>query len=701
MISVIFRVCLDIFRTALLLCRVWTDELISSLRAGKYFREANQLLGLAGVVLSLVCSSPAQVDRTGLTGTVMDPSGSVLPQTHITVVHDATGLRRETISSSSGTYDIAELPVGVYMVTFAHDGFQAITFEDVKQTVGQTRTLDAKLPVSGGQERVEVPASSGQLDETSDALGVPIGQIQAKELPLNGRNWAALTAFEPGAIDTGGSNQRSIRFAGRGRDDNNWTYDGIDATNVINQPQQPYVRLAIPLDAIQEFRVDSMLAPAEAGVTGGGQLDVTSTSGTNQYHGNVFDFVRNSVFDASEPVPANTALHPLHLNQYGGSIGGPIVRDKTFFFAAYEGYTQHWVFPELGYAPSPAFSALVATTSPALIPILNAYPTKGLTPYTGPSVACPVQAPQCVNDFVSSPLQVVNENSGMFRIDQHFSDKTTAFIRANIDEAVNTQPNGQLLDRQQLTSSPVNSVIELLHIFSPTLLNEVKFGFNRSTADTTDINQTGLPYSFSVSGLSPLETNEVSHKVGNTFAGIDNMTWIEGRHVLKAGVEIRGVQLEYENTENGKVAYASPTAFEDNQINTASLNAALPSNRLSKTQYYGYVQDEFKWLRNLTLNLGARYSFFNIFHDKLANPFDFATCGPQGFCGVGASFGRPNYGDIDPRLAFAWAPTKSGQTVIRAGGGIYHEDGQLDDQNASYQQRGLRLLSGVQFHRRL
>jgi hypothetical protein len=152
---------------------------------------------------------------------------------------------------------------------------------------------------------------------------------------------------------------------------------------------------------------------------------------------------------------------------------------------------------------------------------------------------------------------------------------------------------------------------------------------------------------------------------------------------VKAGVEIRRIQLNQGNTESGTVVFPSTTAFDADQVSTASLNGALPINGLRKTQYYGYIQDEFKWLPNLTVNLGARYSFFNIFHEVQgrANPFDFATCGPQGFCGVGASFGQPNYGDLDPRLAFAWAPTKSGRTVIRAGFGIYHEDGQLDDQN--------------------
>jgi hypothetical protein len=269
-----------------------------------------------------------------------------------------------------------------------------------------------------------------------------------------------------------------------------------------------------------------------------------------------------------------------------------------------------------------------------------------------------------------------------------FSRKEEAYVRFNIDRAVNTQPlatsGNYLADRQQLTSAPVNGGIELLHLFSPSLVNEAKFGFNRGTADTTDINQTGLPYTFAVSGaFTTLNNNKVSIGVGNSFSEIDNLTWVKGRHTVKAGVEIRRIQLNQGNTESGTVVFPSTTAFDANQINTATLNGALPINGLRKTQYYGHVQEEFKWRPNLTVNLGARYSFFNIFHEVQgrANPFDFATCGPQGFCGVGASFGQPNYGDFDPRLAFAWAPTKSGHTVIRAGFGIYHEDGQLDDQN--------------------
>ena len=657
-----------------LLAQLWARGHRTTLRLDGRFQVVKRL-AVSGALIILASLAAAQVDRAGLNGTVTDPSGRVLPQTHITAVHDATGLHRQATSSSTGTYDIPELPVGVYTVTFTHEGFKALTFENVVQAIKQTRTLNAILRVSGGQVRVEVLPSSEQLDETSDAMGGRTERAQVEELPLNGRNWATLTALVPGAVDTGGSNQRSVRFAGRGRDDNNFTYDGIDATNIINQGQQAYVRLAIPLDTIQEFRVDSALATAEAGGTGGGQLAVSSPSGTNRLHGNAFEFLRNNTFDALQPVPFNTAQQPLRLNQFGGSLGGPIMHDKTFFYLAYEGYRQRWGFPLVGLVPSDSFRAQVAADSPALVSILNAYP-EGQIPKDADTA-----------QFVSEGRQVVNEDSGMFRLDHHFSDKTTAFVRANIDEAVNTQPlassGSYLLDEQQLTSRPVNAGIELLHVFSPTFVNEAKFGFNRSTAFTTNINQTGLLYAISVSGFTTLNNNKANTGAGNSFAGIDNATWIRGRHVVKAGVEIRRIQMNQGNTASGTVKYASPDAFDANQVSTATLAGALPVNGLRKTQYFGYVQDEFKWLPNLTLNLGARYSFFNLFHEVQgrSNPFDFATCGPQGFCGVGASFGQPNYDDIDPRIAFAWAPRNNGRSVIRAGFGLYHEDGQLDDQN--------------------
>ncbi len=646
--------------------------------AGRHFELRSFFVLIAfNAVFFLAPSCFAQVDRSGLTGIVTDSAGQLLPHTHITAVQNATQLRRETVSSSNGSYDIPELPVGIYTITFDHPDFKPLTFVEVKQVIGQTRTLNATLRVAGREERVQVSTSSEQIDRSSDALGARTEKVQADKLPLNGRNWATLTALVPGAVDTGGSNQRSIRFVGRGRDDDNFTLDGVDATNIINQAQQPYVRLSIPLDTIQEFRIDSMLGTAESAGTGGPQLAVTSTAGTNRWHGNAFEFLRNNAFDAQQPVPvATTPQQPLRLNQFGGALGGPIRPDRTFFFLSYEGYRQRWGFPLSGYVPSRAFRAKVLADSPELEPIVNGYPLG--------------QAPTSdldTDQFVSEGTQVVKENSAMVRLDQRFSEKTTAYVRFNFDRAVNTQPlasSGNYLgDLQQLTSAPVNGAIELLHIFNPNLVNEFKAGFNRGTANTYDINRTGSPYAVSVSGFTTLNNNRISTGVGNSFSWIDNLTWIERRHTLKAGVEIRRIQLNQGNTESGTITYASTDAFDTNSVSSATLNGTLPVNGLRKTQFYGYIQDEFKWTSNFNLNLGVRYSFFNIFHEVLgrANPFDFATCGPQGFCGVGASFGQPNYGDIDPRVAFAWTPGKNGTTLIRAGFGIYHEDGQLDDQN--------------------
>jgi hypothetical protein len=676
------------------LLRMNSAPLFSGFRLRLLPRKTRQIPCLVGFILCLVCSSPAQVDRAGLNGTVTDPSGRLLPQTRVTAVETATGLQRETVSSSTGAYDIPELPVGTYTIKFEHKGFKSFTFLDVEEVIGRTRTLDVTLHVSGKDEHLEVPASSALMDRNNSAVTGYIEREQADELPLNGRNWASLTAFVPGAIDTGGSNQRSIRFAGRGLDDSNWTYDGVDSTNIVNQTQRPWVRLAIPLDAIQEFRVDSLLASAENGGTGGPQLDVTSPSGTNRFHGRLFEFLRNSAFDAPVPQWASQGetQQPLRLNQFGGAVGGPIKRDRTFFFIASEAYRQNWGYPVSGDVPSAALIATVPTSSP-IYGIMNAFPGAGprtiLTPWT------PTNDPGDPNyadyDLLTcSCTQVVNENSAMLRLDQHFSEATTGFVRFNYDRSVDTQPlSAAATDLQQRVSSPVNGALELLRIFSPTLVNEAKFGFNRATSNTYNLNKTGILYQIAIStgpgpGFITQNYDYYSIYAGNSFSWLDNLTWIHGRHTLKFGAEIRRIQLNQSSQDHGKVTFSSVEDLAANLVSRASLSGALPVNHLRKNDYFGYAQDEYRWRPNLTLNLGLRYTIFDLFHEEngLANPFDFATCGPEGFCRIGASFGQQNYGDIDPRVGFAWMPRGgSGQTVIRGGFGIYHEDGQLDDQN--------------------
>jgi len=639
--------------------------------------------------LASLCA--AQVDRSGLSGTVTDPSGRLLPQAHITVAENATGLLRETISDAGGNYSVPQLPAGIYTVTIEHQGFKKLEFVEVQQAIGSTRTLNATLQVSGGEQRIEVLASSVLIDRNNSTVTGLIERTQADELPLNGRNWASLTAFVPGAIDTGGSNQRSVRFVGRGLDDTNFTYDGIDATSIANQTQRPWARLAIPIDAIAEFRVDSLLATAGGGATGGAQLAVISSSGTNRFHGRLFEYLRNNIFDAPEPSWASNGelQQPLRLNQFGGSLGGPIVRDKTFFFLASEAYRQVWGYPVSGDVPSAAFKATVPSSSP-VYPLVNAYPGAGpktiLTPYT-PANGGPNYADYDL--LTCSCTQVVNENSAMLRLDQHFTAKTTGFMRFNYDRSVNTQPiSTAATDLQQRVTTPVNGALELLHTFTPNLVNELEFGYNRSTSNTYNLSSTGSIYQIAISagpgpGFGTLNYDYNTIYVGNTFSYIDNLTWVLGRQTIKAGVEVRHIQLNQHYGEHGTVTFATLQSLAANKVAKASLTGALPVNDLRKNWIVGYVQDEFKLRPNFTLNLGARYTVFQLFNEAhgKANPFDFATCGPQGFCGVGASFGFQNYGDFDPRVGLAWSPGESGKTVVSAGFGIYHEDGQLDDQN--------------------
>ncbi len=632
-------------------------------------------------VLFFAGSALAQVDRSGLNGTITDSSGALLGQAHIIAEQNSTGLRRETISDSRGSYAIPELPVGMYVVTITHSGFKTLKFTNVNQVIGRTRTLDAAMQVAGGEETVRISASSALMDRSNIAITGLVEKEQADELPLNGRNWAALTAFVPGVVDIGGSNQRSVRFAGRGTDDDNFTYDGVDATNIVNQAQRAYVRLAIPLDAIQEFRVDSLLSPAETGGTAGPQLSVTSSTGTNRFHGRAFEYLRNDAFDATEPAWASggEAQQPLRLNQFGGSLGGPIVRDKTFFFLASEAYRQNWGYPVIGYVPTPAYRATVPSSSP-IYPIMNAYPVAGPRTILIPGVD---QDPN-IDQLVCACEQVVNESSAMIRIDQHFSSRTTGFMRFNYDRSVNTQPFAVTAsDLQQSVSNPINGALELLHVFNANLVNEAEVGFNRSTSNSYNSSQTDNLYQIAVTGLSTQNYNRISIGAGNAFSYLDNLTWIHGRHTVKTGVEFRRIQMNQGKTISGKITFSSVENLAANKISKASLSDALPMNGLRKWWDIGYIQDEFRWLPNLTVNLGARYTFLQLFSEVNGkpNPFDFATCGPQGFCGVGASFGYQNFGDFDPRAGISWSPGRSGHTVLRGGFGMYHEDGQLDDQN--------------------
>lgn len=606
----------------------------------------------------------AQLDRSSLAGTVTDPNGSRIPEAIVTAMQPATGLQRQTRTSSQGTYVLDGLPVGSYTVVFSKPGFREVRFEQVEQVVGEARTLNAQLRIDAAVEKTTVSAPLVRLDTVSAVVGAPIEQAQLRELPLNGRNWSSLTALMPGAIDNGPSDQRTIRFAGHGLDDNDFLFDGVDASGILNQAQKEYVRLAIPLDSIAEFQVQSQNFNADSGMTAGGQISVASPSGSNAFHGGLFDYFRSDVFDARTPFNGPSP-NPFLLNQFGASLGGPIAQNRTFFYANYEGLRQRLGQTQIGLVPSPSFEPQAEALSPALAPILSAYP-RGTSPTSNPQVW----------NYVAGASQVDNEDSGMFRIDQHFSDRTTAYLRYNADEAVYSIPTGALDVLAGTDTKLQNGVAELLHVFSPDLMTEAKFGVNQDIYHTANISS--VPFAVNVSNLSPLTASSTTDGDGTTFSYVDDTTWVKNRHILKFGVEIRRINMNQGNSASGTLTYLSLGDLMRNGMDGATYTSLLPLKRLRKTQFYGYAEDEYKVTSNLTVNAGVRYSFFNVFHevDNRAIPFDFATCG--GYCPASSPFTFPRHADFDPRLGIAWA---HGNTVWRAGGGIYHSDGQEDDQN--------------------
>src|ERR1700757_1860066 len=325
----------------------------------------------------------AQVDRAVLEGTVSDASGSVIVSATVKVLAVDTGISEDQHTNSKGYYRFPGLAVGNYTVTTTANGFKTNVVEDVVVRVGQTRTLDVQLAVGAINEKIEINATTAPADRVSAEAATVIDTPQISELPNNGRDWASFTLLAPFPQDDGGGDQRTIRFAGRARDDNNFSFDGVDAGGIQEQAQKSQTRLQISQDAIEEYRVNSALYDAEYGTQAGGQIDVVTKSGTNDWHGTVFGYFRNSVFDARNfndyDLNGNPAVPPFRMGQYGLTVGGPIVKNKTFFFLSYEGLRQLQSTTQQFQVPAPAFQQSVLNTSPVMCTIMEAFPWRAST----------------------------------------------------------------------------------------------------------------------------------------------------------------------------------------------------------------------------------------------------------------------------------------------------------------------------------
>ena len=625
----------------------------------------------------------AQIDRANLKGSVSDATGAAVSNAAVTVTYPQTGFHRTVQSTTAGEYVLSALPLGRCNVSVAAPGFEAKHVNDVDLQVGEFRTVNLQLSVGAVEQVVAVAASTVTLDQDSAATGGVIARQQVENLPINGRNWAGLMILVPGAINTGSGNQTSIRFAGHGLDDNKILFDGVDASGILRQSEKSDLRIQLASESIREFRVNSALYSAEFGGTPGGQGDVVSRSGTNALHGSAYEFLRNDVLNARALF--STRQLPLRLNQFGGSMGGRIVRDHTFFFANYEGLRQALTQPLVGFVPSPVFAQQTAQKSPALATVLAAYPV-GQAPTANPNVY----------SHTATGRQTQNEDFGLVRIDQIFNARTSGYLRFNLDQGRLQVPFGDgtgfLQDTQQILNNPKNGVVSLEHTFSGSLLNEAKVGVNRTPYAIA--NASVLPIQVAVPGFTTLHDNLVQVQDATAYTLIDTVDAVFGKHSITTGGGLRRVQINLGNSAETQLTYTSLARFAANGLDNAAVLAAVPTGGARKTEFDLFFQDQYKFRSNVTLSLGLRYDSFGAFSEVLGRSKDFdpLTC-PGGFCAPGGPFYNASHADLGPRLAITWAPDAfGGNTVFRGGYGLYFGEGQLGDLTAPLNNLTSRLL---------
>jgi outer membrane receptor protein involved in Fe transport len=635
------------------------------------------LLALFGTTL-FVGVAFGQIDRANLNGTVTDPSGASIPNAKVEVVAPDTGFKRETTTGSSGVYSIGSLPNGTYDLTVSARDFRTSATTGIQLSVGQTRTVNVQLVVGAPTTKVEVRASAQAFDSNNAEISTVIRTGQVEDIPLNGRDWSILMTLSPGAVNLGAGGQRDLRFVGRGIDDSNYTYDGVDATGVQEQSQKVGVRLAISLESIAEFRVSSSVYTADQGGSAGAIVSIVSKTGTNTLHGGVFEFLRNNVLDARSPFDF-PSIPPFRLNQFGGSIGGPIQKDRTFFFADYEGLRQRLDTTVIGFVPNAAYRASV--TNPVLQPFLAQWPNQGMLIPVGDGMT---------NEWVQPQSDNVREDSGMFRLDHTFTDRTSIFARINIDDATTTAPLDTLGGLDNPLIRPSNYVVQLTHTFTPTIINELRGGINRSamhhyqngTCPQSTAN--GLPGTICADVSGPFDTpsdSQLDTEVGTTIDAYDDLTIVRGRHTIKMGIGVERHRLNNsdESIANGDLSYDSTDDFLNNVVDSYSYVGPLTLGGERRTYIMPYAQDTFKIRPNLTLNYGLRWEHYTVLKEAFGRQAVVkVSCG--GFCPPGTPMYSPYYLDFGPRLGVAWAPGgASSKTVIRAGFGMYFSPNQMDD----------------------
>lgn len=604
-------------------------------------------------------SALAQGSSALVEGTVRDVSGA-LAGAAVTLESNDTGLKRTTVTRASGYYVLSMIPPGTYSLSVGYKGYKTYRLSNILLGAGQSRTVDVGLQpaeVAQVDEVVEVVDTLGSLERFAPEYGRVVRADQLSQLPLNGRQWGNLMILAPGASQT---TSTVVRLFGRASNDNNWTMDGVDATGVLQPQQDTSVRLVVSLEALSEFRVSSSLYTADYGRGAGAQVQLVSKTGTNRFGGTVYDYIRDAAFDAR---PFGASVHaPFRMHQFGASLGGPLRRDKTFFFVNYEGLRQDEGVEFVGFVPSARFRS---GASPAVAAFLGAYP--------GGSEAT---ADPNVDKAVHQATNVTHENSFFVRLDHRFSNDTTLMAWYNQDRGYAQQPQGVGTGLRTVSNRPKSGSLQFQRVFSPTVVNSTKVAFNNVWQRV--VFSGPFDEQLTVPGFVTLTGNLETFSEGRSLSLVNDFSLVKGRHQLRLGGEVRSIRIRLENGVARSLNYASRPDFSSNQLESFSITS-LPQHEARSTYYAGYLQDDVKATLNFTLNLGLRYEYYSVMREAQDRARVFSLdCG--GYCPPGTPFYEPDWNNIAPRIGFNWAPARFGyQTVVRGGYGVYFGPGRASD----------------------
>ena len=673
-------------------------------------------LGLLILTLGLPAAH-AQVSAS-IRGIVTDASGAAVAQATVSAKNLETGVIRTTNTDDAGRYLVLALPVGLYEVRTSKNGFRDAVQSGISLVVGEEANVDVRLQVSTVTSEVKVTGDAPIVSVTTQDISGLVGEQAVKDLPLNGRSYDLLLPLNPGIVNftsqkTGGtgisnsSTASNFAVAGNRPQQNLFLLNGVEYTGAAENNMQPGgpSGMLLGVEAVREFNVERDSYGAEFGKRPGGQVVIVTQSGGNQWHGSVYEFLRNNALDSANFFDQGSAP-PFQRNQFGAASGGAIQKNKTFVFGNYEGFRQHLHQTSVAFVPDAASRAAAV---PSVQPLLNLWPqssTEACTPACG------------IAEYFSSPLQTIREDFGTVRVDHIFSQKDSLAGVYTIDDGgdVTATPanpfSSDILNlREQVLS------LEETHIFSPSLLNTARFGFSRAgyffTGEPTPGTPAagvpgflaGLPVGAVVVGGSAASNPQATiglagsnngsnlHIARNLFTYEDRVTMTKGRHQLSFGAWFQRFQSNeiIALSQYGQATFASLATFL--QGTTSSFLFDPAPTKMYWRSLFGafYAEDVFRVSPKLTISLGFRDEFstgWNEAHDHASN-YTFTNGVINSQPRIGGSLFTTNNAKFlpQPRIGVAWSPFGS-KTVVRAGFGMYNDLqdalGYRADQNAPF-----------------